>query len=68
VAVLHLARQLPSGSKIVCFDQGRAPGGRTSVRRIRAKDGARVSADDDGLADEVFAWDHGCQVRPCPKI
>jgi len=40
-------------------DQGRALGGRTSCRQIRARDGVRVSADDS--TEEIHAWDHGCQ-------
>jgi predicted NAD/FAD-dependent oxidoreductase len=40
-------------------DQGRALGGRTSCRRVRARDGVRVSADDS--TEEIHAWDHGCQ-------
>jgi len=58
-AVSQLVRLLPSGSTIVLFDQGRALGGRTSVRRIRADDGARIAAED--TATSSFAWDHGCQ-------
>ena len=64
VAVSHLVRLLPAGSTIECFDQGRAAGGRTSVRRVRARDGGRVvsAGEDDGVpGGGVFAWDHGCQ-------
>ena len=59
VAVSHLARTLPAGSAVVCFDQGRAIGGRTSSRRIRTRDFERVAAEGD--AEETHGWDHGCQ-------
>jgi hypothetical protein len=65
VAVTHLARLLPAGSTIVCFDQGRALGGRTSMRRIRASDQLRMppanQVDNAEEQEECFAWDHGCQ-------
>ena len=55
----HLVRVLPPGSTVVLFDQGRALGGRTSVRRVQA-DGARIAAEA-AAPDAYFAWDHGCQ-------
>eukprot|EP00802_Teleaulax_amphioxeia_P005418 Tamp_05422.p1 GENE.Tamp_05422~~Tamp_05422.p1 ORF type:complete len:477 (+),score=89.84 Tamp_05422:53-1483(+) len=58
-AVSHLVRVLPPGSTVVLFDQGRALGGRTSVRRVQA-DGARIAAEA-AVPDAYFAWDHGCQ-------
>ena len=59
-AVSHLVRVLPSGSTVVLFDQGRALGGRTSVRRVRVEDGRRI-APEDAAPDAYYAWDHGCQ-------
>lgn len=59
-AVSHLVRILPSGSTVVLFDQGRALGGRTSVRRVSAEDGRRI-APEAAAPDSYYAWDHGCQ-------
>ena len=56
-SVSHLVRVLPS--TVVLFDQGRALGGRTSVRRGRAEDGRRIVLED--AAPTYNAWDHGCQ-------
>jgi hypothetical protein len=56
----NLVRVLPSGSTVVLFGQGRALGGRTSVRRGRAEDGRRIAPEDAAPAS-YHAWDHGCQ-------